>query len=490
MTLASTCVSLALMGQADSVKSIRGDSSLSLIKTISGHLSPKSVVHSGNGLFLSQHMMYRHKVTIHNRKFELVKTISDKIIPSDLDLTGDSELRGAPVECAISHGGRYAWISNYNMTGDGFSKPGCDNCNGSQYDSSFVYKLDLTTFKIVNAVVVGAVPKFMAVCPDNSKLLVSNWSSGDVSIVDLKTEIEIKKIDVGTHPRGIAISPDSKTAYIAVMGSSRIVKINLEDYSKENLGRIGKGPRHICMDPTGKFIYITLNSEGKVAKYNLASGAWITTRTGRMPRSMEISENGEFLYLVNYGDNVLTKLRTDDMTVCDNIETGKKPIGVTVDASENTIWVACYSGKLMVYHDKNLNTKEYAEKGLLALGDPSTFLEVALVDETVPPVLENQPVSQKTKAPEHKSESQEPITKGDNLNSYFLIAGSFSIRKNAEREAERLALKGYETKLIISNKGLNLVTIGSSSQKSALSEIMSGYNKAENASSWIYSKRK
>lgn len=36
-------------------------STMTLVKTIHGNISPKSVVHSGNGLFFAQNMMYKLK---------------------------------------------------------------------------------------------------------------------------------------------------------------------------------------------------------------------------------------------------------------------------------------------------------------------------------------------------------------------------------------------------------------------------------------------
>jgi hypothetical protein len=50
-------------------------SEMKLKKTIYGKISPKSVVHSGTGLFFAQNMMYSHTITVYDRKYNLVKTI-------------------------------------------------------------------------------------------------------------------------------------------------------------------------------------------------------------------------------------------------------------------------------------------------------------------------------------------------------------------------------------------------------------------------------
>lgn len=58
-------------------------STMTLVKTIRGDISPKSVVHSGKGLFFAQNMMYNHTITVYDRPFNLVKTITDRVKLSD-----------------------------------------------------------------------------------------------------------------------------------------------------------------------------------------------------------------------------------------------------------------------------------------------------------------------------------------------------------------------------------------------------------------------
>jgi len=76
---------------------------------ITGEISPKSVVASGTGLFFAQNMMYRHTVTVYNRRGKLVNTIPDTVDLSEFGFEEcEGEHRGAPVEAAFSPDGRYA----------------------------------------------------------------------------------------------------------------------------------------------------------------------------------------------------------------------------------------------------------------------------------------------------------------------------------------------------------------------------------------------
>ena len=64
---------------------------------------------------------------------------------------------------------------------------------------------------------------------------------------------------------------------------------------------------------------------------------------------MAISDDGRFLYVVNYDSNTVSKVRTSDMAVVQTVATNEHPIGVTFDAATHAIWVACYSGSIEVF---------------------------------------------------------------------------------------------------------------------------------------------
>ncbi|NMG07537.1 YncE family protein [Brasilonema sp. UFV-L1] len=332
-------------------------SKMSLIQTIRGDISPKSVVHSGKGLFFAQNMMYRHTITVYNREYNLVKTISDKVKLSDYGYEKyQGTHQGSPVEAAFSDDGKYAWVSNYSMYGSGFHREGSDSCNVTDnYDPSTLYRINTETLEIEQVILVGSVPKYNAVSPDNRFVLVSNWCSWDLSVVDTKKNKEIKRIKLGPYPRGIAIDSHSKKAYVAIMGSSYIAVINLQkpdSFAVTWLKNIGNNPRHLNIDSARNYLYASLNGEGNVTKIDLSSGKVLKKiTTGNAPRSMTLSDDAEFLYVVNYYSNTVSKVRTSDMKVIQTVNTEPQPIGITYDSKTHQIWVACYSGSIMVFQD-------------------------------------------------------------------------------------------------------------------------------------------
>ncbi|MEG4804376.1 peptidoglycan-binding protein [Microcoleus sp. ARI1-B5] len=333
---------------------VNTEGKMTLKKTIYGKISPKSIVYSGAGLFFAQNMMYSHTITVYDRKFKLVKTIPDTVNLSKFGFAKfPGNYQGSPVEAAFSTDGKYGYISNYQMYGSGFDNPGSDRCSpAAKHDQSFMYRINTKTLKIEKVIPVGAVPKFNAVSPDNRFVLTSNWCSWDLSVVDINKNSEVERVKLGAYPRGIVVTPDSKNAYIAVMGSSDIAKVNLIDFSVEWLRNIGNAPRHLTIDPKGKYLYATLNGEGNVAKIDLETGEVVDkVSTGNAPRSMTISADGKLIYVVNYFSNTVSKVRTSDLKVLQTVNVNSSPIGITYDPETNQVWVACYSGSIMVFQD-------------------------------------------------------------------------------------------------------------------------------------------
>jgi YVTN family beta-propeller protein len=332
---------------------------LTLIDTIGGNISPKSVAASDTGLVVAQNMMYRHSVTVYSSSGALVKTIPDTVDMSQFGIAGHpGATQGAPVEAAFTPDARHVYVSNYSMFGAGFGPEGFDTCTPSSAQArgetdSYVYRIDTQTFAIDQVIQVGLVPKYVAVSPDGKWLLVTNWCSYDLSIVNIAGAKEVVRLPMGAYPRGIAVSLDSSTAYVAIMGGSDVVKVDLGSLTRTGSFFVGDNPRHLVMDPAGRYLYVSLNMPGRAVKVDLTTDSVVSSvYTGQDERSMAIAADGRSLYVVNYLSDTITKLRASDMSVLQTIPTGVHPIGITYDASTGDVWVAVYTGQILVFADR------------------------------------------------------------------------------------------------------------------------------------------
>ncbi|CAN2221783.1 COG3391 Uncharacterized conserved protein [Candidatus Nanopelagicaceae bacterium] len=325
---------------------------LVLVKTITGDISPKSVRSSGTGLVSAHNMMYRHSVTIYDSKTqELIKRIPDSVKLSDFGYTKYSgTYKGSPVEGAFSPDGQYLYVTNYAMYGKGFNKEGTDICSPANgFDSSFVYRINLSNYKIDGVYAVGSVPKVIEVTPDNKYILVTTWCSYTLDVISVAKQKKVKSIKIGRYPRGIAVSADSSKAYVAEMGGSNIHEINLTDFTKK-LIPIGVNPRAIVLSPDNSKMYVTLNMAGKVAAWDLVNHKSLgSVKTGKAARSLAISSDGTALFVVNYASGTLSKVRASDLKVLQTVKVCASPIGITYDQPTSRTWVACYGGSIKVF---------------------------------------------------------------------------------------------------------------------------------------------
>lgn len=351
LLITSLCV-IATPAQSEVVSA---DTKMVLVKTITGAISPKSVRSSGNGLVSAHNMMYNHSVTIYDANtFELIKTVPDSVQLSKFGYSKYSSIyKGAPVEGAYSPDGKYLYVTNYAMYGKGFNREGHDTCSpASGYDTSFLYRINLASYQIDNVYPVGSVPKVVEVTPDNKYILVSNWCSYDLKVISVDSQKVIKTIKIGRYPRGIVVSSDSKRAYVAEMGGNRIHVINLEDFSVSHIP-IGSNPRAIVLSPDNSMMYVTMNLSGKVASWDLVNNkAGKSVETGKSARSLAISSDGTALFVVNFVSDTLSKVRTSDMKVIQNIKVCDEPIGITYDSPTSRTWVACYGGAIKIFDNK------------------------------------------------------------------------------------------------------------------------------------------
>ena len=312
------------------------------------------MVSSGTGYVFAQNMMYRHTMTVYDSKtLKLVETIHgrDRRRAGSTSRATASTIQGAPVEAAVMPDGRFMYVSQYSMYGDGFVE-GHDVCSpGGASDKSYVYRVSLADLEVDKVIKVGAVPKYLAVTPDQKYLLVSNWCSYSLSVIDVHTSKEVKSVSLGPYPRGIAVSPDSKTAYVAVMGTSDIAAVDLEDFSVSWIRGVGSGPRHLCMAGNGKYLYATLNNEGNVAKIDPG------TRHGRR-------QGLHRLTAAQHGDRagrqvaVRRQLRLEhDEPRPHQRHEGRRhawaptrcPSGSPTTPPTRSVWVCCYTGSIMVF---------------------------------------------------------------------------------------------------------------------------------------------
>ncbi|GAA1152546.1 YncE family protein [Ornithinicoccus hortensis] len=332
------------------------ESTMERVDYITGGITPKSVVASGHGLVIANNMMYSHTMTVYDSTSrELLETLSDSVVMEDFGIPDHpGESSGSPVEAAWTDNGKYAYVSQYTMYGQNFGVEGFDDCSPqSGVGASYLYRFNAELMDWDQVIKVGAVPKYVDITPDQTRVLVSNWCDSTISVVDRESATEVEVIPVDAAPRGIEVLPDNRTAYVAAMYANKLFKVDLEEGTSELMMDTTRKPRHLNLSPDGKYLYMAVSGANTIYKIDTETEEIVDeVVSGAEPRSMSISPDGTALYVVNYYEPSVAKIATEDMEVLQTEPTDANPIGITYDPVTHQVWVACYGGSLYVFDDQ------------------------------------------------------------------------------------------------------------------------------------------
>jgi YVTN family beta-propeller protein len=155
---------------------------------------------------------------------------------------------------------------------------------------------------------VGRYPYAAAVLPDGRRALVSNETTGTVSVVDLATAKVVKTIKAGghlSHPEAI-VAPKGRRAYVTVTNKDRVAVIDtkrlkvVKNISVGNKAGIGTNPNALAFHK-GR----VLVTEGGADLISVIDAKRLKVRgripTGRYPTDVRVSKKGTLVWLTAKG---------------------------------------------------------------------------------------------------------------------------------------------------------------------------------------------
>ena len=100
-------------------------------------------------------------------------------------------------------------------------------------------------------------------------------------------------------------------------------------------------------------LFASLNQPADVIKIDRLTGKILAeVHTGSDCRSLAISTDGTALNVVNYISNTVTELASSNLRILQVVPTGTNPVGVTYDGATGRVWVAVYTGEILVFNTK------------------------------------------------------------------------------------------------------------------------------------------
>lgn len=200
--------------------------------------------------------------------------------------------------------------------------------------------IDTASQAVVATVPVGRSPWGVRVSPYSSTVWVANGADDTVQPIDASTLVAGKPIPVGADPEDIAIAPDGSMLYVVDVNSGDVTPVDLHAHVALDPIIVGAHPRGIAISPDGKSLFVSDFAGDDVTPVDTtARKALAPIRVGVAPRGLAVSPDGKTLYVADFGSNDVSRIDLTTMKPLPPIPAGLDPVAVGLDASGSTLFV-------------------------------------------------------------------------------------------------------------------------------------------------------
>ena len=271
---------------------------------------------------------------------------------------------GKPVESALSHNGRYLWVSYYRRDFDQFGVL-----------PSAVAVIDTGTDKIVRILDTGPIPKYVTASPDGNWVAITHWGDNTVGLIDTsgqkpETYRRAMLLEIGQPPnlsaiantdrdhqcglclRGTVFTPDSQHLLVGRMGGDGGVSV-VDLKQRKVIGTVQgmrPTPRHLALSPDGDQLYMSSSLSGYVSRYHTqefiaAAHAKSVLKplqegeSGPATRTIALSPNGRYVFAAANLESRLVVLDAESLKVLTWIPADSYPVGLAVTPDGKQVWV-------------------------------------------------------------------------------------------------------------------------------------------------------
>ncbi len=110
---------------------------------------------------------------------------------------------------------------------------------------------------VTKRIVVGTVPRGLALSPDGSSIYVTNSWDDTVSVIDTRTLQVVRTIKTGFEPIDVALDTTGQTLYTANRLSNDVSIVDLRSGDEIKRLAAGRGASYLTLSPDGKKLYCT-----------------------------------------------------------------------------------------------------------------------------------------------------------------------------------------------------------------------------------------
>lgn len=266
---------------------------------------------------------------------------------------------GKPVECCLSHNGKYLWVTYYRRSYD-----------PNAMEPSALAIIDTELDKIVRVMPTGPLPKMIACSPDNKYIAVTHWGDNTVGIIDVssgdyrkfkfvkqlivehqmrfsagdKARAVNRDSQCGYCLRGTAFTADSRYLLVGRMGGGGISVFDMKTFELvRTVYGMKSSVRHLIV--TKNNLYLSTNTAGYVQKTSISDfikfatsdtaksatyNKWMECHVGSGARTIEVSEDEKYLYVAVNNESKVVVVRCADMKIVAQSVCNSYPVGLAI----------------------------------------------------------------------------------------------------------------------------------------------------------------
>jgi len=225
------------------------------------------------------------------------------------------QVAGEPLDMALSGDGATLYISNSG--------------------AGVITAIDVATLHVAELPVpLGFDPFGMAVAGATQTVYVTDIDGDEVLAIGPEGSI-IARIDVPGRPRSLAVSPDGSRLYVTSFAQGELTVIDVA--ANRVVNRIAlpvSGAFAVAVSPDGRKIYVTGHDDGVVVIIDAARERVLeTVQTGTQPRALAFSPSGDLVFVTSASSGEIYVLDAEENAVLQIFSAGNGPRGIAVIAA-------------------------------------------------------------------------------------------------------------------------------------------------------------
>ena len=175
--------------------------------------------------------------------------------------------------------------------------------------------LDLATGKTLATVPTGHGPHEIAVSPDGSLALATNYGDrgkpgSTLTVIDVAKRSAVRTIDLGAHrrPHGVTFFPDGRRAAVTTEDSRRLLVVEVVSGKVERAIETAQDVSHmVALAPDAKRAYVANIGSGSLTVIDLQAGKVVKqVATGEGAEGVAVTPDGREIWVSNRAANTVS----------------------------------------------------------------------------------------------------------------------------------------------------------------------------------------